>query len=155
VTPQERVLSDEAYQALEHQVMILIRRSKRAIALRAQMVHPELYPAGYLMLALLAERGPSRPSTIAEVFELDKGATSRQVQQLVDLGLVDREPDPDDRRASLLTPTDLALRGLAEVRDVRRARLSRRLGEWDEEDMADFINRLRRYNEMLEGPELP
>ena len=47
-----------------------------------------------------------RASAIAEAFGIDKGAISRQVQHLVDLGLVDRTPDPADGRADLLAASD-------------------------------------------------
>ena len=47
---------------------------------------------------------------------MDKGAVSRQVQHLVDLGLVDRQPDPDDGRATLLAASaDGAVARLADV----------------------------------------
>ena len=36
---------------------------------------------------------------------MDKGGVSRQVQPLVDLGLVERRPDAEDRRAILLDAT--------------------------------------------------
>ena len=49
-----------------------------------------------------------RASAIAEQFDIDKGAISRQVQHLVDLGLVDRVTDPDDGRAMLVSVSDEA-----------------------------------------------
>ena len=92
----------ESLRLLESEVGVLIRRIKRVLGERARAVHPDLQPASYLMLAYLADDGPLRASAIAETFDIDKGAISRQVQHLVDLGLVDRTPDPADGRASLL-----------------------------------------------------
>ena len=41
---------------------------------------------------------------------MDKGAVSRQVQHLTELGLIERTPDPADGRAALLAVTDDARR---------------------------------------------
>ena len=71
---------------LEQEVGAMVRRIRRVIAARARAVHPELAPASYLMLAFVAEKGPMRASVIAEQFDMDKGAISRHVTHLTDLG---------------------------------------------------------------------
>ena len=83
---------------LEHEVSVMVRRIKRVIADRARAVHPDLAPSSYLMLAFVAERGPMRASEIAEQFTIDKGAISRQVTHLNELGLLSRVSDPEPRR---------------------------------------------------------
>ena len=115
---------------LEHEVAVLVRRLKRVIAERARTVHDELTPAGYLILAHLAEKGPMRASAVVEAFDLDKGAVSRQVQLLVDLGLATKERDPDDGRAWVLSPTDEAHERIEAMATSRRARLGRLLEDW-------------------------
>jgi DNA-binding MarR family transcriptional regulator len=144
-------IQDETLVALEREVAVLIRRARRAIGHRARLVHPDLHPAAYLMLALVLERGPLRPSEVSEVFDLDKGAVSRQVQQLVDLGLMTRSPDPADGRASILGATELGRAGMDQVVDERRALLKSRLGEWDDSALGEFIASLGRYNAALEA----
>src|SRR5262245_46646860 len=74
---------------LERELGVLIRRVKRVIGERARAVHPDLQPASYLMLAYLAAEGPQRSSVMSERFGVDKGAISRQVQNLLELGLLD------------------------------------------------------------------
>jgi DNA-binding MarR family transcriptional regulator len=140
----------ESLRQLEHEVGVMIRRIKRVIGERAREVHTDLQPSSYLMLAYLAETGPMRSSVIAERFDIDKGAVSRQVQHLVDLGLVDREPDPGDRRASLVSASDDAVRRIADVAAHRRKWLDERLGDWSDEDLTDFVRVLGRYNGSLE-----
>lgn len=137
---------------LESEVGVLIRRIRRVIGERAHTVHADLQPASYLMLVHLAENGPLRSASIAERFDVDKGAISRQVQHLVDLGLVDRTPDPADGRASLVSATDDAVRRLTAVADDRRRWLDERLGEWTDEELAGFVDVLGRYNGALEVP---
>lgn len=135
---------------LELEVGQLLRRVKRVLAERASLVHDDLQPASYLMLAHLVARGPARSSALSEVFSLDKGAVSRQVQQLVDLGLVAREPDPADGRATILLATDLARGRVDAVQAARRERLDQRLAEWTDEELARFVADLARYNRTLE-----
>ncbi|UMG93738.1 MarR family transcriptional regulator [Nocardioides sp. TF02-7] len=109
----------DALRRLEREVSVMIRRVRRVIGERARAVHPDLQPSTYLMLAYLVEQGPVRASAMSAVFDIDKGAISRQVQTLLDLGLVDRTPDPEDGRATLVSvseegsPTDVAGRGPA------------------------------------------
>jgi DNA-binding MarR family transcriptional regulator len=102
------------------------------------------------MLGYLAEHGPMRSSAIAGVFDIDKGAFSRQVQHLVDLGLVDRMPDPDDGRAWLVSASDDAVRRLADVTAHRRKFLDERLGDWTDEELVGFVDVLGRYNAALD-----
>ena len=95
---------------VEAEVGILIRRVKRVLGERARLLHPDLHPATFFLLNHIVERAPIRAADLVGAFGMDKGGVSRQVQHLVDLGLVDRRPDPEDRRASLLAPTEEATR---------------------------------------------
>lgn len=149
-------MSDErvgALRALESEVGVLIRRVRRVIGERAHAVHPDLLPASYLMLSHIREHGPLRASAVGAVLEVDKGAISRQVQHLIDLGLVDRAPDPEDGRATLLSASEEAVRRLDAVAEERSELLARRLDDWSAEDLAGFAASLRRYNRSLNAAE--
>lgn len=140
---------------VEREVGVLIRRIKRVIGERARAVDPALQTASYLLLDYLAQHGPMRSSDLVETFNVDKGAISRQVQHLVDLGLVERTPDPEDRRAALVSATAEAGRRLADVSHERLVWLDERLGEWDAEELAGFADVLMRYNALLNEPLAP
>ena len=122
---------------------MLVRRIRRVIAERAGAVHAELQPASYLMLAHVAEHGPMRASTVADLFSIDKGAISRQVTHLIELGLIEKSRDPEDGRAWLLTATPDARERLAQVAQ------SRRRYDWESGDLETFTALLARYNESL------
>jgi DNA-binding MarR family transcriptional regulator len=136
---------------LEQEVGVLIRRIRRVIHARSRAVHPDLQAASYLLLSYLAVRGPMRASAVAEQFGIDKGAISRQVQHLCELGLLDRTPDPADGRATLVSASADALTRLAEVNRDRRKYLDERLGDWSDDDLTAFVDALARYNAALEG----
>jgi DNA-binding MarR family transcriptional regulator len=130
---------------LEREVGVLIRRVRRVIGERARAVHPDLQPASYLMLTFQAAEGPQRSSVVSERFNVDKGAISRQVQHLCELGLLVREPDPADGRAMLISASSDAVRRMAAVDRDRRRWLDEQLGEWTEKDLRDFVTGLARY----------
>ncbi|GAA5144678.1 hypothetical protein GCM10023340_12730 [Nocardioides marinquilinus] len=138
---------------LEHEVGVLIRRVRRVIAERASAVHPDLQPASYLILANVAQGEPVRASAIAELFDVDKGAVSRQVKHLVSLGLLSHEKDPDDARASLLSVTDEARTRMADVVVHRRKMVDERLADWSDDELAGFVDQLGRYNASLNALE--
>jgi DNA-binding MarR family transcriptional regulator len=71
-----------------------------------------------LALFEVAVRGPMRLSELADRMRITAPTASRAVDALVDHGLVERRPDPGDRRAVRI---DLTRHGRREV-DERRAR---------------------------------
>lgn len=135
---------------IEQEVGVLIRRVKRVIGERARTVHPDLQPASYLMLSYLATSGPQRSSVLSERFGVDKGAISRQVQHLCDLGLLERTPDPEDGRATLVSASADAVHRLEALNRDRRRWLAEQLAEWSEDDLRDFASGLSRYNAALD-----
>lgn len=143
----------DSIRLLEQEVGVLIRRVRRVIGVRARAVHESLQPASYLMLGYVAEHGPIRASAMVEVFEIDKGAVSRQVQHLIDLGLIERTPDPEDGRATLLSITDDAVRRMQDVAEHRRKWLDEQLGDWSDTQLAAFAGELARYNAALSPPD--
>ena len=140
---------NEALRHLEQEVGVLIRRVRRVIHERARAVHPDLQPVSYLMLGYLLHDGPVRASALSAAFDMDKGSVSRQVQHLLDLGLVDRTPDPDDGRATLLSVAEEGRRRLGDVAEHRRKLVAERLGDWSSDELAEFGAMLRRYNAAL------
>jgi DNA-binding MarR family transcriptional regulator len=144
------VADDETMRALEHEMGVLVRRIRRQIAERARMVHPELSPVAYSMLMALNDSGPQRASDLVELFAIDKGAVSRQVSALLELGLIERTPDPEDRRAAILAITDEGIRRLSSIAELRRREVLERLSGWSDDDLGAFVAVMARYNAALE-----
>lgn len=135
-----------ALRLVELEVGVLLRRARRAVVERAQSVHPDLQPVGYLVLAQVEADGPVRGSSLCGVLELDKAAVSRSVQHLLELGLVDRTPDPEDGRATLLSASDEGRRRIRDVDVDRRTALGERFAGWQEGDLMAVADSLHRYN---------
>jgi DNA-binding MarR family transcriptional regulator len=147
VTTGKAALLDQ----LEQEVGALLRRIRRVTAERARSVHDDLQVAAYFILTNVAETGPKRASAVVEEFGIDKGAVSRQVQQLCDLGFLVRTPDPADGRAMMLSVTDEGARRLARTAAQRRRMLDDRLAGWSDEELAAFVTTLGRYNRTLDS----
>jgi DNA-binding MarR family transcriptional regulator len=141
-----------AVRSLEHEIGTLLRRIRRGLADRAVQVHPELNPTSYMLLSTLNEHGARRAADLAELFALDKGSVSRVVHQLLELGLIERSPDPADGRASILSVTDDAVRRLAEVREHRREHFDDRLTGWEPAEIEELSAHLARFNLALSDP---
>jgi DNA-binding MarR family transcriptional regulator len=145
------VADDETVRALEHEMGVLVRRLRRLIAERARQVHPDLAPVGYSMLVALQDE-PRRASELVDLFSIDKGAVSRQVQSLLELGLIERTPDPEDRRAAILAITPLGHERMEAVAEDRRTEVRERLGDWTDDDLAQLVGSMARYNQALDLP---
>ncbi len=85
--------------------------------------------AGATLLFKLAARGDSlRVTDLAEILGVDTPTVTRKVQQLERDGMVVRQTDPDDRRASRIRLTPAGRRTIERVRRARRAWLEEVLG---------------------------
>jgi len=135
--------------SIETEVGTLIRRVKRVMGERAREIHPDLHPITYFILTHLAMHGPLRGADLSDAFGMDKGGVSRQVQTLVDLGLVERQPNPEDRRAILLDATEEGRERLRTVARSRSDRFDERLAHWSDTELSTFARQLASYNRAL------
>jgi DNA-binding MarR family transcriptional regulator len=102
--------------------------------------------AAFLLLVELCTSGPQRLSTLAEAVHSEVSTVSRQVNQLVKLGLVARQPDPDDGRASLLAATDAGRETFEARRRLRNQNMAAVLAGWSVSDRHALCELLGRFN---------
>ena len=138
--------SRKVYDALEHELGVFMRRARAAADRLSRAVHPELDSGAYGLLSYLRDHGPARPSDLAGFVGVGKATISRQVKVLEDLGLIERLPDPADRRAHRLALTAEGTRRLDAVRSARLEHFHRRLSTWPEEDVRMLATLLARLN---------
>ncbi|MFD4140161.1 MarR family transcriptional regulator [Streptomyces sp. NBC_00390] len=137
---------DREFLALERELAVFLRRARASSGEMAREVHPELEPAAYGLLVRLEEGGPQRATELAAYFGVGKATMSRQLHALEDLGLVAREPDPADGRASLVRLTDEGVTRFRHVRDARRDRYMSKLAGWDPREVAELARLLHQLN---------
>jgi DNA-binding MarR family transcriptional regulator len=113
---------------------------------RARASSGEMARAAYGLLVRLEETGQQRATELAAYFGVGKATMSRQLRALEDLGLVTREPDPADGRASLVRLTDEGVTRFRHVRDARRDRYMSKLAGWDRVEVAELARLLHQLN---------
>jgi DNA-binding MarR family transcriptional regulator len=103
--------------------------------------------AAYGLLFQLVKDGPRRSSMLAETACVDPSTVSRQVAQLVKAGLVERQSDPEDGRASLLVATESGQAVYAAKHEHRQRLFARLLENWSTEDVDALTSLLTRFND--------
>ena len=141
----------EAYCAVEHQLGVLLRRSRALSAEIGRVVHPELEAGAYSLLVRVCEVAPARSTDLAAYFGVGKATISRQLKVLEELGLIKREPDPMDGRAHLLDLTDEGRQRLDRARSGRRQRFHALLATWPTEDVRLVGRMLARFNALTDA----
>lgn len=133
------------------ELMRLVRLIERKQAAhRAE--HPDAVERPtYLLLVHLVRDGPQRAVTLAESVHSDPSTVSRQVAQLVRLGLVERTADPEDGRATLLAATVEGHRVFEQNRRTRTGRIASILAEWEPDDRHRFAALLGRFTTDFEN----
>jgi DNA-binding MarR family transcriptional regulator len=107
--------------------------------------------AGATLLFKLSARGESlRVTDLAETLGVDTPTVTRKVQQLERDGMVVRQSDPEDGRASRIRLTPAGRRTIERVRRARRAWLDRLLQGWDDDDLSVLADLLSRFADNLD-----
>jgi DNA-binding MarR family transcriptional regulator len=104
--------------------------------LRQQSAEDDLTLSQASVLATLERHGPLAMSEVAAHERISKPSATGIVGRLVDKGLVERAPDPDDARSSIVTITPEGLRLLNRRRRQRTEYLARRIEALDAGDRA-------------------
>jgi DNA-binding MarR family transcriptional regulator len=124
---------DDATLEVASRLRLAIARTARRLR---QNSGTELTAALTAALATVEARGPLTPSGLAEVEHVKRPTATRIVARLSEQGLVQRTPDPTDRRSCLvgITPEGRVL--LRRLRKRKTAYLAKRLRELEPEDVA-------------------
>lgn len=110
-------------------------------------------PSGYRLLVRVSEFAPARLSDVAESAGLDLSTVSRQVRDLVAMGLITKMPDPADGRAALLSLTERGAAVIDAVSGSRRRALSEAISGWTDEERNALATGLLRLGTDLEDRE--
>ncbi|MFF7682315.1 MarR family winged helix-turn-helix transcriptional regulator [Microbacterium sp. NPDC007973] len=98
-----------------------------------------------LLDALVAASGPLSVSEIAEAVGVDQPRASRLVQQAEQMGLVAREPDPDDARRTRVRLTAEGEGLVSGFRGRRRDAVRSALESFTDAERAEFARLLAKF----------
>jgi DNA-binding MarR family transcriptional regulator len=101
-------------------------------------------PSHLRALGVLLRHGPARPGELAEHLRIAPRSATEVVDALAERGLVERRPDPADRRATQVVVTDAGAELGRAVRAARAAEADRVFAELDDADRAELERILRR-----------
>jgi DNA-binding MarR family transcriptional regulator len=106
------------------------------------------------LLRTIATRGPVRVSDLASWQGVDKSTVTPQARRLEERGLVARRGDPGDKRAVLLTATDVGRQTLQEMDKVGVRLFERALDGWSNSDRRAFAALMQRFvDELADVPQ--
>ena len=101
---------------------------------------------GYVVLSALAEEPMRTQAALARAIGADKTRIIADLDDLQERGLIEREPDPADRRVRLLRLTPGGRRVHAAVRAAIRVEEERLLAELPAADRRVFLRALQRLD---------
>jgi DNA-binding MarR family transcriptional regulator len=126
--------------------MAIVRTSRRLRQEAAGAVG-ELTPTSAAALATVERHGPLTPSELAGIERVKRPTATRTLRVLGEAGLVERTPDPEDRRSAVVSITAAGRERLRRLRGRKNAYLARRMRDLPSAD----IETLERAAEILEG----
>ncbi|GHF78187.1 hypothetical protein GCM10018790_65190 [Kitasatospora xanthocidica] len=131
---------------------LLLRRSTRARVYTrlteglGEAVDELTYP----VLSGLARTGPYSAADLGREIGLDRTTVTRRADRLEQAGLLRRQPDPADGRATLLALTDDGRTAVEATRQRLATGIEESLATWPQADAQAFARLLRRFVD--EGP---
>jgi DNA-binding MarR family transcriptional regulator len=138
------VAEDESGQLVE----LLMRAARLQRGQWREVLAPwDLNPSQARALRVLVEHDGTRVSELAEALHIAPRSATEVADGLEERGLVERSPDPSDRRAVLLRPTEAGRKLRAEVEAARAAGMRAMFGRLPAEDRAELARILRRLVE--------
>jgi DNA-binding MarR family transcriptional regulator len=124
------------------------------------LLRPDTTPCGQAMsiteahaLSELHAQGPITQQQLGRALRLEKSTISRLVDQLTSAGLVERAPNPHDRRSRLVGLTATGTHRARRLEDARRDLFERLLGALTPNErrlVVDGVTRLARTAHVLE-----
>ena len=113
----------------------------RILARTGEVLHQQ----SHQLLRHLLARGPLRPTTLADSLGTGASHVSKIVGRLEHQGMVMRAQDPEDRRASLISLTELGLAAAMNVYALGDRMISEVLDGWRSEDVRLYTKLTDRF----------
>ena len=107
----------------------------------------DITPGQSRALQVLARHDPIRLNELADHLRIAARSTTEVVDGLQDRGLVERRPDPYDRRATLVAVTHAGERIVERIRAARAAEAERLFGGLSDTDRAHLTRILRQLRQ--------
>jgi len=131
-----------------------IVRTARRLRQEAAAETSGLTPTSVAALATIERHGPLTPSEIAAIERVKRPTITRTLGCLEREGLIDRAPDPDDRRSALVSVNGAGRERLRRLRKRKNAYLARRMRDLSDEEVETLERAAEILERMREGEQL-
>jgi DNA-binding MarR family transcriptional regulator len=121
-----------AIDVASHLRLVVARTARRLRQEAGQELSPSLTSA----LAAIDRHGPLTPSELAAHERVQRPTATRLLGRLAELGLVERAPDPVDRRSALISVSPAGRTLLRRLRTRKNQYLARRLATLTPDEVA-------------------
>jgi DNA-binding MarR family transcriptional regulator len=101
-------------------------------------------------LRLLFHKGIATPSELAKHTGLTSGATTAMLDRLEKAGLIERRPNPDDRRGTLITPAKSAAEKAASWFESARNAQDELISSYSESELEIISDVFERFTKLWE-----
>ncbi len=101
-------------------------------------------------LRLLFHKGIATPSELAKHTGLTSGATTAMLDRLEKAGLIERRPNPDDRRGTLITPAKSAAEKAASWFESARKAQDELISSYSEKELEIISDAFERFTKIWE-----
>ena len=99
-------------------------------------------------LELLFLKGIATPSELARHTGLTSGATTAMLDRLEKAGLIERRPNPDDRRGTLIVPAKSGAERAASWFESARKALDELISSYSEKELETISDVFERFTEL-------
>ena len=99
-------------------------------------------------LRLLFLKGVSTPSELARHTGLTSGATTAMLDRLEKVGFIERQPNPDDRRGTLIVPAKSSAEKAASWFESARNAQSELISSYSEEELEIIADVFERFTKL-------
>lgn len=99
-------------------------------------------------LRLLFSKGVATPTELAKHTRLTSGATTAMLDRLEDAGLIERKPNPNDRRGTLITPAKSANEKVASWFQPARNALDDLISNYSAEELETISTVFERFTKL-------
>ncbi|MBZ5736932.1 MarR family winged helix-turn-helix transcriptional regulator [Nocardioides mangrovi] len=133
--------SEPGSESTSELLMMAARSMRRSFG--ETMAAYDVTPSQARALRVVAQRESVRLSALAEALRIAPRSATEVVDALEERSLVAREPDPADRRATCVVPTDAGARLGEALDEARRQATEERLSVLSDADRAELTRLLR------------
>jgi DNA-binding MarR family transcriptional regulator len=136
------------------QLRTAIVRTSRRLRQEAAAETSGLTPTSVAALATIERHGPMTPSEIAAIERVKRPTITRTLGCLEREALIDRSPDPTDKRSALVSVNGAGRERLRRLRKRKNAYLARRMRDLSDEEVETLERAAEILERMREGEQL-